>query len=40
MPVLRRRAPLVLFTLAFPALVLFPVITTLLTGWWWFREIG
>ncbi|HET8623848.1 MAG TPA: UPF0182 family protein [Gemmatimonadales bacterium] len=37
---LRRRAPLVLFTLAFMALVLFPVVTTLLTDWWWFREIG
>ncbi len=40
MPVLRRRAPLVLFTLAFLALVLFPAITALLTEWWWFQEIG
>ncbi|MGH7516522.1 MAG: UPF0182 family protein [Gemmatimonadales bacterium] len=37
---LRRRAPLVLFTLAFLALVLFPAIGVLLTDWWWFQEIG
>jgi uncharacterized membrane protein (UPF0182 family) len=38
--VLQRRAPLALFTIAFLALVLFPVATTLLTDWWWFQEIG
>ena len=37
---LRRRIPLVVGTLAFLALVLFPALTTLLTDWWWFQEIG
>ncbi|HEX2450097.1 MAG TPA: UPF0182 family protein, partial [Gemmatimonadales bacterium] len=40
MPLVRRRAPLVLFALAFLALVLFPAAATLLTDWWWFQEIG
>jgi uncharacterized membrane protein (UPF0182 family) len=39
-PVLQRRAPLVLFSLAFLTLVLFPAAVRLVTDWWWFQEIG
>jgi uncharacterized membrane protein (UPF0182 family) len=36
-----RRLPLVLLITAFAALVVFfPALGTLLTDWWWFREIG
>jgi uncharacterized protein len=38
---LRRRLALILLFAAFSALfVLFPAFSTLLTDWWWFREIG
>jgi uncharacterized membrane protein (UPF0182 family) len=39
--VLRRRFPLVLLFAVFATLIfLFPAFSTLLTDWWWFREIG
>jgi hypothetical protein len=37
---LRRRLALVLLPAAFAALFFFPAFATLLTDWWWFREIG
>ncbi len=39
-PVLRRRLAPLLLIAAFGALFLFPAFTSLLTDWWWFREIG
>jgi uncharacterized protein len=38
--VLRRRLALILLPAVFAALFFFPVFTTLITDWWWFREIG
>jgi hypothetical protein len=35
----RRLVPILLFAV-FAALVLFPAFSTLVTDWWWFREIG
>ncbi|MBA3318339.1 MAG: UPF0182 family protein, partial [Gemmatimonadales bacterium] len=37
---LRRRLTSLLLITAFGALFLFPAFTSLLTDWWWFREIG
>ena len=36
----RRRLTPILLLAAFAALFLFPAFSTLLTDWWWFREIG
>jgi uncharacterized membrane protein (UPF0182 family) len=37
---MRRRLPLLLFLAAFAVVFFFPAFSTLLTDWWWFREIG
>jgi hypothetical protein len=38
--VLRRRHTLILLSAVFAVLFFFPAFSTLLTDWWWFREIG
>jgi hypothetical protein len=35
----RRLVPILLFAV-FAALFFFPAFSTLVTDWWWFREIG